>query len=314
MTRCRTYICNPLLPSREIHLIAGGSGAGKSTFACQIALDLINGGEFFGLPVATPQAVAYIAFDRSEDGMRDTFIRTIGSDTIPFPFYSVTTSKEFAKPEFQTAPGAIARVHDLHPELDILFLDAIGMAFTGDSASLSEVSKFIRAMVRELHSRPRPLAVFALHHMGKVKKGNEYAAPRSRIHGSVAWAATSETVILIEPEKEEDAANPHRIITLCPRNAPERVFTYTFDEDGRLVQAASLKPGKTKFECLLDWIQTLDDATDIPGAKIEAEATRLEISRPSHYRYIADLCEQKVLIKVRRGVYQRQGVSLKSIR
>ena len=178
--------------------------------------------------------------------MYETFKRTIGTDIIPFPFYSTTTSEEFKDPSHQDASGAIKRIHELHPELDVLFLDGIGMAFNGDSSSLSEVSKFVKGMVRTLHKQPQPLAVFALHHMGKVKKGNEYAAARSRIHGSVAWAATSETVILIEPEEEENPENPHRRITVCPRNAPERVYTYAFDEDGRLIPAASIVAGKSK--------------------------------------------------------------------
>lgn len=308
----RTYICNPLLPTREIHLIAGGSGAGKSTFACQIMCDLLAGGEFFGLPIDGPKKVAYLAFDRSEDGMYDTFKRTVGSDEIPFPFYSTTTSPEFQKPEYQDVSLAMKRIQELHSDLDVLVLDGIGMAFTGDSSSLTDVARFVKGLVRTLHSLPHPMAVFALHHMGKVKKGNEYAAARSRIHGSVAWAATSETVILIEAEDEDDASNPHRRVTVCPRNAPERIYTYEFDEDGRLVPSASIIPGKSKLELLVEALYALPEG-NIITAQIEQIADSLAISRATTTRYIGDLCEQKTLHKIKRGIYQCNGVRLKKI-
>lgn len=309
--RKRTFICDPLLPSREIHLIAGGSGAGKSTFACQLACDLINGGEFFGLPITRPQSVAYLAFDRSEDGMYDTFRRTTGQTTIPFPFYSTTTSPEFSDPAHQEANGAIKRIQELHPDLDVLFLDGIGMAFSGDSSSLTDVARFVKSMVKTLHRLTRPLTLFANHHMGKVKKGNEYAAARSRIHGSVAWAATSETVILIEPENEEDPENPHRRITLCPRNAPERVLTFAFDEDGRLVPASdgTLIEPRPKYHALDLALSELNQE-ELTTAEIEATGDALKLSRATTTRYIAELCEAKKLHRLRRGIYQHAGLKI----
>lgn len=306
------FIIDPILPTREIHLIAGGSGAGKSTFAGQIAADLMAGTELFGYSIESPQKIAYLAFDRSLDGMRRTFERCLGTTSIPFPFYSTITSPEFAELiKTNASPDAyINLLLELHSDTQILFVDGIGMAFSGDSSSLSEVAKFVHRLVRLLHKRPAPLTMIALHHMGKQKKGNEYAQARARLHGSVAWAATCETCILIEPEKEEDPENPHRIITLCPRNAPERIFTYAFDEDGRLIPAAAIVEGQTPFERYSEHVSSLPEAIDIGKIELESIGDTLEISRASITRYIPLLIEQKVLIKVRRGVYQRLGVRL----
>lgn len=310
--KAQQFIIDPILPVREIHLIAGGSGAGKSTFAGQIAADLMAGTELFGHSIERPQKMGYLAFDRSLNGMRRTFERCLGTDKIPFPFYSTITSPEFADLVKTGAPpdDYIKCFLELHPDTDILFVDGIGMAFSGDSSSLSEVAKFVHRLVRFLHRHTTPLTMIALHHMGKQKKGNEYAQARARLHGSVAWAATCETCILIEPEKEEDPENPHRIITLCPRNAPERTYTYAFDEDGRLIPAAAIVEGQTPFEIFSDRVSSLPEAVDIAKVELELISDELNISRASATRYIPLLIEQKVLIKVRRGVYQRLGVRL----
>ncbi len=311
----QNFIIDPILPTREIHLIAGGSGAGKSTFAGQIASDLMAGTELFGYSIESPQKIGYLAFDRSLEGMRRTFERSLGTTKIPFPFYSTITSPEFADLVKACAPpdDFIKRFLELHPETQILFVDGIGMAFSGDSSSLSEVAKFVHRLVRFLHRHPTPLTMIALHHMGKQKKGNEYAQARARLHGSVAWAATCETCILIEPEAEEDPQNPHRIITLCPRNAPERIYTYAFDEDGRLIPAAAIVDTPSPFQLFEEKVKSQPEAFDLTFTELELLAQSLNISRASCFRYIPLLVENRTLIKVRRGVYQRLGVSLKQI-
>jgi RecA-family ATPase len=301
ITHPSPFIVDPLLPTREIHLLAGGSGAGKSTFACQIAETFIAGGDFFGHPLVRPQKVGYMAFDRSHEGMRRTLLRSSTVLPIGFPYYSAITSPEFHDPKHHTPDGAIDRFIELHPETDILFLDGIGMAFQGDSSSLSEVSKFVHRLVRKLAILPHPLTIIALHHMAKTKKGNEYAKPRERLHGSVAWAATCETCILIEAE-EADLSSPARTITICPRNAPERVFTYEFDEDGRLQRAADPDKRPNKLEQLLDSL-----AVDIQYTftEIEEIATKLDISERTWKRYLNQLCMDNRIRRVKRGVYER---------
>ncbi len=297
-----THIVDELLPIREVHLIAGGSGAGKSTFASQLCEQLMIGGDFFGSPINGQHKVGYLAFDRSEEGMRRTFNRALGP-SIPFPFYSTITSKEYVSPKDRDPSGAILRFQELHPEIDILFLDGIGMAFTGDSSSLSEVSRFVQGLVRTLHVCPNPLTIIALHHMGKVKKGNEYAAARSRLHGSVAWAATAETCILIEPEEEENPENPHRVITLCPRNAPERRITYCFDEEGRLIPVIMMAK-VSKLDQYRESILALPP-TEYSTEYLYKLAEPFSVSIATLKRWIVSLCSDGILERIGFGRYLR---------
>lgn len=229
----RQFIVDPLIPVREIMLIAGGSGSGKSTLASQIMVDLQNGLPFFGRKITKRPTVGYLAFDRSEHGMRRTFERSIGYE-IPFPFYSAVTSKEFKGANCKSPLGAISHFRTLHPDVDYLTIDGIGMAFKGDSASLAGVSSFIHEIIADMHSSPKPFTIMALQYMPKTKKDAGYMKPREKLHGSVGWAATCETCIIID-SKEDGQSDPGRTITLCPRQGAEVDYPYTFDEDGRLV-------------------------------------------------------------------------------
>lgn len=302
-----TFIIDPIFPTREIHIIAGASGAGKSTLLSQIADQLIKGEDIFGYTPNPISGIAYLAFDRSVDGMGRTFERSLQNAETPFPFYSTVNSPEFSKPEWRDPVGAIEHLKEIHPEVDVLIVDGIGIAFKGDSAKLSEVAGFIHNLIRSLSKMESPLTIFAIHHMSKQKKGNEYAQARAKLHGSIAWAATAETIILIEPENDEDPENPNRQITLCPRNAPERKYTYCFDEHGRLIPGAKLEdPAKAKkdqFEEILFSLPpgeyTLEDFRVI--------AQSFNTSDPTLKRWVRDIVESaNWLSKGHRGVYIRK--------
>lgn len=236
-------------------LLAGSSGAGKSTLASQILVDLQSGLPFFGRKVIKIPTVGYLAFDRSEHAMRRTFERSIGYD-IPFPFYSTVTSKEFKSSTVKTAMGAIAHFRSLHPEIDFLTVDGIGMAFKGESNSLVGVSTFIHDLIADMHSSSKPLTIMALQYMAKTKKDAGYLKPRERLHGSVGWAATCETCIIID-SKESKTPEPERTITVCPRQGAEVDYSYIFDTDGRLIpyspdpDAEKLSPKQREFNFLV---------------------------------------------------------------
>jgi AAA domain len=300
------YIIDPIFPTREIHIVAGASGAGKSTLMSQIADQLLKGEDIFGYTPNPISGIAYLAFDRTTKGMGRTFERSLQNTETPFPFYSTINSPEFSKPEYRDPVGAIKRLHELHPEVDVLIVDGIGMAFRGDSAKLDQVSGFIHHILRALDELPTDLTIFAIHHMSKQKKGNEYAQARAKLHGSIAWAATAETIILIEPENDSDPENPNRILTLSPRNSPDKVYTYCFDEYGRLIPGAKLEdPSKGKKSEFFAAVHELPEG-EVPVHILKALAMSYNISDATYNRWLKELVEGGgVLSKLRRGVYVR---------
>lgn len=301
-----TYIIDPIFPTREIHIIAGASGAGKSTLLSQIAEQLLKGEDIFGHTPNPITGIAYLAFDRSLSGMGRTFERALQSTSTPFPFYSTVDSAEFSKPEHRDPSGAVRHLKELHPEVDLLIVDGIGVAFKGDSGKLSEVAGFVHGLLRTLSSLDSDLTIFAIHHMSKQKKGNEYAQARAKLHGSIAWAATAETIILIEPEKEDDPENPNRTITLCPRNAPERQYTYCFDEHGRLIPGAKLlDPAHVKKQEFYEVVAAIPPG-EVTTSHLRTLAVSYNLSDATFKRWLRELAEQgNILTKGTKGIYIR---------
>lgn len=307
--RPSSYVIDPIFPTREIHIIAGASGAGKSTLLAQIADSLLTGNDIFGYSPNPISGIAYLAFDRSHEGMGRTFERTLQRAETPFPFYSTIDSPEFSSPESRDPAGAIKQIKTLHPEVDVLLLDGIGVAFKGDSGKLSEVAGFVHNLVRALKSTKSPLTVFANHHISKQKKGNEYANARARLHGSVAWAATAETIILVEAEAEDDPENPNRILTLCPRNAPERSYTYCFDEHGRLIPGNKLSdPTNESKKLFFKLVNVLTEGELVTTDDLYTLTEPMKISRATFKRWLKDVIETTGdLERIGHGTYRRRS-------
>jgi hypothetical protein len=59
----------------EVSLVAGPSGAGKTTWLLQFILALRRGEQFFGRKT-NPRPYAFLLFDRSENGLKRTCRRT----------------------------------------------------------------------------------------------------------------------------------------------------------------------------------------------------------------------------------------------
>lgn len=295
-----TFIVDPLLPTREIHLIAGGSGVGKSTLACQIAIELQAGGQFFGHRILSPQKIAYLAFDRSPLGMRRTFERTLGRKDIPFPFYS-----SYASPEFRPIIGPINKIDKLlqiHPDTDVIITDGIGMALKGDSASLSNVAQFVQTMALKLIDYPRDLTMIALHMIGKTKKGNEYTQAREKIHGSVGWAGTTETCILIEP-KDETPGTKERLITMCARNGGELALDYIFTDKGELIPNPPHEPlPKNQREVFLMDIEGLSEGEHSYDA-LKLLMSAAGVSKATLQRWLDEAIERKMIMRGMKGIY-----------
>jgi len=80
------------------------------------------------------------------------------------------------------------------------------------------------------------ITILGIVHSPKAKEDAQYLRPRDRVMGSSAWAAYTETIILIEPVHAD--APGCRKMTVLPRNAPEETHDLQFNGQGRLVYTA----------------------------------------------------------------------------
>lgn len=283
------FIVDDILPAREVHIIGGPSGSGKSSLVFQLLIEQIRQGlPVFGHPsISIP--MCYVSCDRSDASIKRTLKRLNIPNPIPIlNARSITTSME----------TVIQRSRDLVPGCKLIFIEAI-IRFVpeGKMNDYKIVSDYLTYL--GLLCEKYDVTLVAITHAPKTHENEHYANPRQRLSGSVAWGAFTETVILIEPDGEEDG----RLISVLPRNGEEMTYTYAF-EKGILKEVS---PEGTTFDLL--------DKHALPALKPDTLYPRLEIlelvgqfhikcSEKTVQRWLNDKVRIGRMEKITRGVYK----------
>jgi len=220
----RPYIVEVILPSGEVHLLGGPSGAGKTRWLLHNLLLWEQGEPFLGHR-SHPVPWVYVAADRSIASVRDT-LTGMGIDpkrieiikawdqgmSINAILDAITLSK--AKLVVWESFGS--------------FIDPPGQG-KQVKEFLARISKFCRQL---------GITIIGIVESPKMKPYERYENPRQRISGAASWAHFSETVMLVESDPgsgEDPEATRYRTLYICPRNAPMMRFDLAFDDNGRLL-------------------------------------------------------------------------------
>jgi len=199
------WLIEKILPAREISLVAGPSGAGKTKWLLQTLI-----GWKAGLPVlgqrSHPVPWIYASADRSIEGVKRN-MDDMGLDFQLLPLLPAWDERMSLSAIFDAAKKAGAR---------LLVIEAFG-SFVDPPGRGNQVKAFMSSVSAML--RMEDMTVIGVMESPKMKPRERYENPRQRISGVAAWGHFSETVILIEPA-HADTAGPERILWLCPRNAP----------------------------------------------------------------------------------------------
>lgn len=220
------WLIKDIFPTGEIHLIGGPSGAGKSTWLIKMIESWQKGLSIFGHE-SYPVPFIYFSGDRSEAGVRRTFKR-IGVDDTKFPIYVPRGADNEASLE-----SILTKILKARPEIKVFFVEGLGSKVPqGKTNDYTIVAKFLKKLT-EFCERNK-VTIIGVVHSAKTKEGEGYLNPRQRALGSVAWAAFSETIILVEPMKPDNPEDSTRQVLILPRNAKEQAFKLEFD-GGQLV-------------------------------------------------------------------------------
>lgn len=246
----RKFLIDPILPTGEIHLFGGPSGAGKTTLEFQMLNDWQSGRPVFGMP-SHPCEWAYLSADR---GLETTYatIRRTGVKFDDRHIHSLIEDSRYGS----SLLGITNWIDAYMKGGGYLILDGMLSLVGNEMNNYSEVKNLLIDLRR--NCRKRGVTVKGLVHTSKMREDSVIMNPRQRIAGSVAWAGFSETVMLIEPTSYKDSTMMDcRTFYILPRNAPEMRFSLMFDSTGRLVeveeslgatimdfQLAKLKPGE----------------------------------------------------------------------
>ena len=220
------WLVENILPSREVHLVAGPSGAGKTTWLLQFIQDWSAGKPIFNCR-SHPADYVYVSGDRSLESVARTFER-VGIKLEDIPHMSLVDIDD--RDNVNTVFNAILAKH---PQAKVIFMEGIAAIVPGGkNLDYRTVAQFILRLTALCQKNDR--TIVGVVHSSKVKKEDRYQNPRQRVHGSVAWAAYTETIFLMEPLDPENADDHRRMLTVLPRNSAEEQHIFEFTAEGRL--------------------------------------------------------------------------------
>jgi hypothetical protein len=222
------HIIDSLMPRREVHILAGASGVGKSTLMFQLVDLLTNGEEVFGHP-SHPVSIGYLCADRSDADLARTFERVRVKTQIPR--YSIFTNDKFK--DTHSATDAIRRLLLLHPEVNFVILDAVS-TFVENVNSAREVGNFLKSLTAL--AQANNITILLIHHTAKTKKDSGYSTPREKMAGCGAWGGYSNLNLILDAKDSSDPSDPYRILYVCPRNSTNFTIDYMLDSEGMLIE------------------------------------------------------------------------------
>jgi hypothetical protein len=291
------HLIDRLLPEREVHLLAGPSGAGKTTWLTAFLHSWSHGEAIFGNK-SHPAPYLYISLDRSYSSVLRTLDR-LGMAHDQFPFYEPPDSITSATPLIKIIEDAKKK----HPDVRLVVVEGIASRVPdGKSNDYKIVADFLLSLRKTCEKLD--ITVLGVAHTTKTKGEDRYENPRQRIAGSVAWGGFSETIIILEPKDPEDVSeNAPRELMLLPRNWKEQVFEYGF-VDGLLVEKKTVKT--TNYQTMQLYLSNVSENPNT-GTRLFNPTEAMEktgLSKSSLYAELTKLLNQRVIEKLDHGSYR----------
>jgi len=285
----RKYLIDSILPEREISLIAGPAGGGKTTWLFQVLELWQNSVDVHG-HASHPCRYVYVSADRSKEAAEATMDRmSINLDRIPL----ISGVEE----DLHTFSSIVSLVRKKDPNVKLIVIDGFATIVPGGKAGdYHTVANFLRSITRQC--KREDITVLGIIHAAKTKENEKYLNPRERILGSVAWAGFSETIFFIEPVDVKDVENPQRLLEILPRNAAQEKFELEL-RDGRFVPSSRRVPADADTESFLNTMTVGEEFG------VEELGAKLRLGRSKTYMLLTRLEENRAIERVRRGVYRR---------
>lgn len=280
------FLIEGILPSEEVHLLAGPSGAGKTTVLLNIIAQWQDGLSIFGHK-SHPLPYAYISCDRSRKSVTATLTRLGLQNSIT----RILCRLDLPKP--LTLAAVLKAAVTKYPDALVFFIEGFqllptqGNEYRSTGVWLSEVT----GMCEQKH-----YTIIGVAHSPKRREDAAIVHPRESVLGSVAWAAYSDTVIYLDINENDRS----RYMQIMPRNAPEEEHSFVLGDKGRIVWIAEDDANVLETR-LMD---------RLPGSKITREqatsiATASSLSERTAERVLSKMVAAGELFRVGRGQYVR---------
>ncbi len=215
------FLVDLILPTREIHLLGGPAGAGKTRWLLDNLLLWEEGIPFLEFP-SHPVPWVYVAGDRSSESVIRT-LKSMGLDPKRIPMVHAWDESMGLSEIMDKIQASKAK---------LVIWESFG-TMVNDPGRGTQVKDYMQRMSR--FARRCDLTIIGVMESPKMKPYERYENPRQRISGPVGWGHHSETIFLVEPVSVDDPDNPFRVLTVCLRNGAGIRKLLCFDPFGRLL-------------------------------------------------------------------------------
>lgn len=290
-----SYIIDPILPARELSIIAGPSGCGKSTWMIQHAHHISQGVPILNYP-CRPVEWVHVSCDRSAEGMERTL------DRIALP---VDRKRFFSLNDIPSQiSGVRANIEDIirWSDCDLIFIEAFSLLMpTGKQHRMyQDTGSWLWSIGNACQKYNRTIVGTA--HTPKMRDGDQILDKRQRVLGSVAFAAMVETIFVIERESHDELSNNRRLLHLLPRNAPEQTFYYELDKQGRFCESENPSEA-VRTSVIEDIFKRLAQIFSLDQLEERCEASG--VGRTTMYRWIRKAIADKRIRRAEHGIYEK---------
>jgi hypothetical protein len=295
----REHIVPGIMPSREVHLICGPPGIGKTTLCLDLLPAIERGDLILGYSRAIPTKSVFVSCDRSE-GAHLRRLDSLGIPHAEFPFFSGLDIRDDNDPlNIEKIISSAAKHFPDHP---LVFID--GMAsLIEDTSNYRQAQQLLRETTKLCYWNNR--TVIGSVHSPKAKEGQSYTNPREQILGSQAWSGFSDLVIAMQPAEPKDPANNRRLVHVCTRSAAGDFTVKMILTGGRLMIDDSIE--RELYSLLEEWLKKQDHTRIIPTREIILYGVKeCSLYERAIERWIEEKVEEGVLDRVARGKYRRK--------
>jgi hypothetical protein len=218
----RTYLVEPLpgrndgwFPKREISLIAGSSGTGKTSWGAPLFERIRKGEDVYGHKTQ-PRDYRILLHDRSRQATLHT-LKNLG-----LPQEAIDRCIRLTPAQQRNQPADIVEaVMELNPGIDALLIEGLDM-WIPNIFDLTKVSDTLDGLQRV--AQRRNVAIVATMGSPKQKSKDGKYSGRDSIFGSVAFGRKAETVVLFQFHDAEDEASVRVVTVLLRCAAPEKFY------------------------------------------------------------------------------------------
>lgn len=215
------FLVESLLPERQIHLVAGPSGAGKTRWLLHTLKQWEAGRPFLGRQ-SYPCPWVYVATDRTLDSVEYTLSKMGIEPT------SINIVPAWGE-DYKTLPQIFDAINASGAKLAVVE----GFGGFADQKTPDAVRSYLAAVYRTI--RKDNITLIGVVESPKMKPQERYENPRQRVSGAAAWAHYCHTIFLVEPEEVSNPGLGTRRLIVCPRDEPGQILKSAFDSQGRLI-------------------------------------------------------------------------------